>query len=176
MVTNEHYPTQWHDIIISGNAENASLEMQENGYLLKADDLHSVQITAKNYQNRRNQFYSADTDSILFYEKSDGVLAAAVDLDGNGSYETELAEQFILGDVNQDGQINAKDANAVLIAASRIGTGQDSGLNTGKTKAADVDHDGNINAVDASWILRYAAAIGTGTVNGTLDEFVEKGQ
>ncbi|MBR2088659.1 MAG: hypothetical protein IJ906_16350 [Oscillospiraceae bacterium] len=176
MVTNEHYPTQWHDIIVSGNAENASLEMQENGYLLKADDLHSVQITAKNCQNRRNQFYSADTDSILFYEKSGGVLAAAVDLDGNGSYETELAEQFILGDVNQDGHINAKDANAVLIAASRIGTGQNSGLNTGKTKAADVDHDGNINAVDASWILRYAAAIGTGTVNGTLDEFVEKGQ
>ena len=78
--------------------------------------------------------------------------------------------------MNQDGQINAKDANAVLIAASRIGTGQDAGLTDAQQKVADVNHDGNINAVDATWILRYAASVGTGTANGTLDEFVEKGQ
>ena len=174
MVTNENYPTQWYDVIISGTAANASLESAENGYVLKADDLHTVQITAKNLDDSQKKHYSTDADSILFFEKSEGVLAAAIDSDGNGSYETELAEQFTLGDVNEDGSINAKDATEVLIAAARIGTGQNTGLMDAQQKAADVDHNGKINAVDATWILQYAAAFGTGTAEKTLDAFIEK--
>ena len=172
MVTNEKYPTQWYDIIVSGTAKSAFLSMQDSGYLLTADDLHSVRITAKNMNSRLEQSYSTDAGSILFSESSDGVLTAAVDLDGNGTFETLLDEQYLLGDVNDDGSINAKDANEVLIAAARIGTGQASGLNETRQKAADVDHDGRINAEDAAWILRYAAGVGTGTVNGSLDDFI----
>ena len=172
MVTNEKYPTQWYDIIVSGTAKSASLSMQDSGYLLTADDLHSVRITAKNMNSRLEQSYSTDAGSILFSESSDGVLTAAVDLDGNGTFETMLDEQYLLGDVNDDGCINAKDANEVLIAAARIGTGQASGLNETRQKAADVDHDGRINAEDAAWILRYAAGVGTGTVYGSLDDFI----
>ena len=172
MVANEKYPTQWYDIIVSGTAKSASLSMQDSGYLLTADDLHSVRITAKNMNSRLEQSYSTDAGSILFSESSDGVLTAAVDLDGNGTFETMLDEQYLLGDVNDDGSINAKDANEVLIAAARIGTGQASGLNETRQKAADVDHDGRINAEDAAWILRYAAGVGTGTVNGSLDDFI----
>ena len=80
--------------------------------------------------------FSTDADSILFFEKRAGVLAAAIDTDGNGSYETELAEYFKLGDVNEDDSINAKDANVVLIAAARIGTGRDTGLTDARLKAA----------------------------------------
>ena len=162
MVTNEKYPTQWYDIIVSGTAKSASLSMQDSGYLLTADDLHSVRITAKNMNSRLEQSYSTDAGSILFSESSDGVLTAAVDLDGNGTFETLLDEQYLLGDVNDDGCINARDANEVLIAAARIGTGQDSGLSETHQKAADVDQDGSINAVDAAWILQYAAARGVG--------------
>lgn len=122
MVTNENYPTQWYDIIVSGTAANASLEAGDNGYVLKADDLHSVQMTAKNLENTQKQSYSTDADSILFSENN-GKMLAFVDLDRNGSYETELAEYFTLGDVNLDGYINAKDASEVLIAAAHIGYG-----------------------------------------------------
>ena len=91
MVTNENYPTQWYDIIVSGTVANASLEMVDNGYVLKADDLHSVQMTAKNLENTQKQSYSTDADSILFSEKN-GKMLAFVDLDRNGSYETELSK------------------------------------------------------------------------------------
>ena len=71
---------------------------------------------------------------------------------------------FTLGDVNLDGAINAKDANEVLLAAARLGTGLSSGLTEVKEKAADVTGEGTINAKDASLILRYAAIFGTGKV------------
>ncbi len=173
MVTNENYPTQWYDIIVSGTAANASLEAGDNGYVLKADDLHSVQMTAKNLENAQKQSYSTDADSILFSENN-GKMLAFVDLDRNGSYETELAKHFMLGDVNLDGYINAKDASEVLIAAARIGIGQGSGLTDVQQKAADVNHDGNTNAVDASWILRYSAAVGTSRDIGTMEEYMKK--
>ena len=123
-------------------------------------------------ENTQKQSYSTDADSILFSENN-GKMLAFVDLDRNGSYETELAKHFMLGDVNLDGYINAKDASEVLIAAARIGIGQGSGLTDVQQKAADVDRDGNINAVDAGWILRYAAAIGTGTAESTMEEYVK---
>ena len=147
--------------------------MQENGYLLQSDDLSNVVITAKNLANTQKCRYSAETDSILFYETDLGQLAAAVDLDGNGSYETTLKESSLLGDVTMDERINAKDANAVLIAAAKIGTGYESGLSDAQQKAADVDGDGNINAVDAAWILQYAAAIGTGNAPDSLETYVK---
>ena len=173
MVANENYPTQWYDIIVSATAEAAALSMQENGYLLQSDDLSNVVITAKNLANTQKCRYSAETDSILFYETDLGQLAAAVDLDGNGSYETTLKESSLLGDVTMDERINAKDANAVLIAAAKIGTGYESGLSDAQQKAADVDGDGNINAVDAAWILQYAAAIGTGNAPDSLETYVK---
>ena len=75
---------------------------------------------------------------------------------------TPPIEPYATGDVTGDAVINAKDANAVLIAAAKIGTGSASGLTYEATKAADVNADGSINAKDANSILRYAAAVGTG--------------
>ena len=102
-------------------------------------------------------------------------LAVSADLDHNGTFETVLASAFVpdLGDVNGDGSINAKDANEVLLAAARIGTGNDSGPTEAQQKAADADQDGSINSVDAAWILRYAAAVGTGSVQDGLDAFLK---
>lgn len=74
-----------------------------------------------------------------------------------------------LGDVNNDGSINAKDANAILIAAAKIGTGKASGLTAELEIAADVNGDGTINAKDANIVLRYAAAVGTGVTAKITD-------
>ena len=163
IITNDGYPTPWYDVRVDGVADAASLTILENGYLLTAKHDGILEVTVKNDAQTIARCYRADADLVLISESSNGELSATVDLDGNGSYETELAEYFMLGDVNLDGSVNAKDASEVLIAAARIGTGQKTGLSESRQKAADADHNGNINAVDATWILRYAAAIGTGT-------------
>ena len=77
-------------------------------------------------------------------------------------YEDTQKTKISLGDVNNDGSINAEDANAILIAAARLGTGKASGLTAELEKAADVNNDGVLNAKDANSVLRYAAAVGTG--------------
>lgn len=79
--------------------------------------------------------------------------------------------EYAPGDVNNDGSVNSKDANAVLIAAAKLGAGQDSGLDAGAATAADVNHDGVINSKDANCILRFAAAFGAG-LNPVMSDYI----
>ncbi|MBQ8928074.1 MAG: cellulase family glycosylhydrolase [Oscillospiraceae bacterium] len=73
-----------------------------------------------------------------------------------------------LGDVNYDGNVNANDASAVLVAAAKIGAKKDAGLTAAQLTAANADRRSDaVNANDASFILRYAAykgAKGTKTI------------
>ena len=55
------------------------------------------------------------------------------------------------GDINADGNINAKDALEALKSA--VGKVK---LNDAQKAAADVNGDGNLNAKDALEILKYA--------------------
>ena len=66
------------------------------------------------------------------------------------------------GDVNHDGNINAIDATAVLIYASKSGTGASFPAEEVQNMLTlgDVNRDGIVNAKDATAILRYAAARG----------------
>lgn len=83
---------------------------------------------------------------------------------------------YDLGDVNNDGQINAVDASSVLAYYAKLSTNQNGGYDESQKLAADVNHDGLINAVDASGILSYYAYVSTS--NGelkTLDEFLKNG-
>ena len=64
---------------------------------------------------------------------------------------------YTLGDVNDDGKINAVDASTVLTYYANISTNKDGGFTDAQKKAADVNNDGVINAVDASCILSYYA-------------------
>lgn len=73
---------------------------------------------------------------------------------------------YTLGDVNNDGKINAVDASSVLAYYARISTNQDGGFTESQKIAADFNHDGQINAVDASNILSYYAYIATASENG----------
>ena len=81
-------------------------------------------------------------------------------------------QSYALGDVDGNGSINANDATAVLIAASKLGTGNDSGLSAEAMAAADVNLDQAVNAKDATVILRYAAAIGVGK-DVKISDFVD---
>lgn len=57
-----------------------------------------------------------------------------------------------MGDVNNDGKVNAVDARWILQTASGERT-----LAEEQNAAADVNGDGKINAVDARWILQIAS-------------------
>ena len=66
---------------------------------------------------------------------------------------TENEEPTVtLGDVNEDGKVDAVDARWVLQAAAGMRTLENA-------TAADVNADGKIDAVDARWILQAAAGM-----------------
>ena len=83
----------------------------------------------------------------------------------------EPGADVLLGDVNQDGKVDASDAADLLIALANVGAGAESGLTDAQTAAADADGNGTLNAGDAATILQYAAFIGAGGT-GTLTDFL----
>ncbi|MBP5362068.1 MAG: hypothetical protein J6Y71_03445 [Ruminococcus sp.] len=68
---------------------------------------------------------------------------------------------YYLGDVNDDGKIDAKDASMVLAAYAKASTGEDNGLTDMQKESADVNIDARIDAKDASLILEYYAIAST---------------
>ena len=66
-----------------------------------------------------------------------------------------------LGDVNEDGYINAVDASAVLNAYANMAASKDYTVSDKFVKLADVNMDGSVNARDASYILNYYAKTAT---------------
>lgn len=82
--------------------------------------------------------------------------------------------QTLLGDVNQDGVVNAADASQILIEAAAIGAGKNASFTQVQNYSADVNGDGSINAGDASFILQYAAYQGVGGTDA-LPVFIEEG-
>ncbi len=77
-----------------------------------------------------------------------------------------------LGDVNEDGDVDAADAANILVAAAAVGAGKDSGFTEQQKKAADVNGSGGFDSQDAANILQYAAAAGSG-FKGSLEEFMK---
>lgn len=71
-------------------------------------------------------------------------------------------KSFTLGDVNEDGKVDAKDASRVLVYYSAASTGADDGLSESQKQAANVNGDKLIDAKDASRILMYYSVISTG--------------
>ena len=67
----------------------------------------------------------------------------------NGIAQSSIPLRY--GDVNSDGEINAKDALEVLKAVVNKIT-----LNNQQTQAADVEGNGTLNASDALYILKYS--------------------
>ncbi|MBR5684283.1 MAG: hypothetical protein IKW96_13600 [Ruminococcus sp.] len=84
-------------------------------------------------------------------------------------------EDYKLGDVDNNGIIDAVDASAVLAYYARISTNQDGGFTEKKKLTADVNRDGIIDAVDAAKILAYYAYASTTTSElKPMEEFLKK--
>jgi hypothetical protein len=84
------------------------------------------------------------------------------------------APENALGDVNNDGKINAVDASTVLTYYAMVSVNKDGGFDEAQKKAADVDNNEVINAVDASHILSYYAYTSTTKENiVSIKEYVD---
>ena len=133
-------------------------------------------------------YYAEVLNSDIWYVDKNGVITAlakgsavieATASDGTSyTIDVEVRPQpalYTLGDVNEDGKIDAKDASAVLVAYSRSSTGADNGLSAAQAKAANVNGDALVDAKDASAILAYYALASTseGSVP-SLEEFLKK--
>ena len=70
---------------------------------------------------------------------------------------------YTLGDVNEDGKIDAKDASQILVYYSKMSTGAEGDFSDTQKAAANVNNDDKIDAKDASFILAYYAMASTAT-------------
>lgn len=68
----------------------------------------------------------------------------------------------VIGDLNNDGAVNASDAATVLEHAAVFGTDQKGTIRKEEWILADATRDGKADASDAAEILIYAAAVGIG--------------
>ena len=87
---------------------------------------------------------------------------------------TPAKNDFKLGDVDHDGNVNAADASAVLQHYAATSTGKKGSFTKEQLIIADVNKDGEVNAIDASHILSYYAYRGVthGDKVMTIEEFI----
>lgn len=69
---------------------------------------------------------------------------------------------YMSGDINDDGAVDAADAAEILVESALIGAGNGGEFTHEQNIAGDVNGDGKIDASDAAVILVYAAEIGAG--------------
>lgn len=81
---------------------------------------------------------------------------------------------FMPGDVDKDGSVNANDAAEILVNASNVGAGHSSDFSAMQCAEGDLDGDGNCNANDAALVLTYAAASASGSFQGTIAEYIRE--
>ncbi len=76
---------------------------------------------------------------------------------------TARTDEYLLGDVNLDGEVNAGDASEILVYCAKLGAGEDvSNYDESWLLRANFNGDDEINAGDASEVLAYAAILGAG--------------
>ena len=90
----------------------------------------------------------------------------------NVNAETTTAKtDFLLGDVNGNGMVDAVDASSVLTYYAKTSTGKDGGFTEIQMKAADMNENGLVDATDASAILTFYAksSVDNGGSSGTVE-------
>lgn len=78
----------------------------------------------------------------------------------------------LIGDVNNDGFVDADDATAVLVEYSLLSTNQSGSFSELQKKSADINSDGFTDADDATKILEYYAYVSTNSDNISMKEWL----
>ena len=156
MTFNEDYDTDWFTIQVNGsNADIASLKKVDGGYILQANNLENINVSANNKQDSAFTSFSTEYDSVYIYEINPNTIGLKVDTDNNGTYETELNTTMI-GDVNSDGSVTVQDATVLQKYLAGLVTLSDEQL-----AVADTNGDGSVTVADATAIQKYLANLVT---------------
>lgn len=81
-------------------------------------------------------------------------------------------EGILLGDVFEDGTVNASDASLILSEYSLLSTGKPPTITEKQAEAADVNGDGKYDSIDATIVLAYYSRISTGEYI-SMEDYVE---
>ena len=148
--------------IISDAKERLASYLEEIKYEKAVTAMQEVQADSEITLEDKQKVYTAKT---LYDELSDGQKAKIDEklLEAlNAALETikELEEgdkpDYLIGDVNNDGKINALDATQILRHANNKPSSIDSLSEEEAMGRCDTNGDNKINALDATQILRYA--------------------
>lgn len=154
MTFNEDYDTDWFTIQVTGsNTDIASLKKVRDGYILEADNLEDVNVSANNKEDSAFTSFSTAYDSVYIYEINPNTIGLKVDTDNNGTYETELSTKRI-GDVNGDGVISVLDATELQKYLVGLASLSDEQL-----AVADTNGDKVISILDATQIQKYIVGL-----------------
>lgn len=108
----------------------------------------------------------------------DASIILKVDMSKNSKTLRVNVSDRKLGDINNDGFIDAVDASAILREYAKISSKQDSSMKAEQSAAADVNGDLFIDAVDASKVLGFYAHISGSSSKDddkqTLNQFIIK--
>ncbi len=173
MIYNEdHYYGSWYGIEVNGTgSDNASLEQTPDGYILSSDNLSDVTVSAFNDETSTDFEFSTEYSEVLLYEIDEDTIGAAVDKDGDGTYETTLGTEsedtYITGDVDENGSIDISDATTALTIYARNAAGLPvDEYSYAQKKAADTDGNYTVDIRDATAILTYYARKAAGLEAG----------
>ena len=108
------------------------------------------------------------------------VTATIANKDGSKIYGTssfdivvKAADEYALGDTNNDGKVDSVDASAILAEYALLSSNGNGKFNDTQKKAADVDKNGKIDSVDASKVLSYYAYASNAKDNvKTIEEYL----
>lgn len=158
MTFDANYTTDWFFIGVSGEqAKKASLEQVPEGYILTADKMQNVRISAMNRTQEAEASFSGDYASVLIYEIDPYTIGISADADGDGVYEKPVGQSLVLmGDLNSDRQVTIADAVVMHRFLTEDIRFSDSNSNT--VRYADLDGDGVITLLDLRLILRKLTA------------------
>lgn len=88
-----HTVTDWYTFRISGEGtDNVKLERCEGGYILGSDNLKNVSVSAHNDSSSAELTLTTEYNQVYLYEIDEHTIGAAVDTDGDGSFETVLGQ------------------------------------------------------------------------------------
>ena len=113
-----------------------------DSYIIEATDYytHSVAVSEDGVANLYTE-YDEDFDSLYIY-----ILGCEIEY-----------ERYVIGDADEDGKVNVKDATAIQKHTAGIAI-----LDVIGRELADVDENGSVNVKDATAVQKWTAGIETG--------------
>lgn len=150
--------TDWYGLTVSGkNTDEVTLKKYGNGYILSSDNLQNIEIKAEKGDVEAVKTFSTTYNSVFIYEIDENTIGIKVDVDGDGTYETELSDvqsTYQIGDVNLDGVVDINDVTAIQYHLAELEPLKDNQL-----AFADVDGNGAFDINDATQLQKNLAGL-----------------